>query len=413
LHETHASWKLETDMGPAAGPHAARRSRAAARPEESGTSTSDRDRGAGPLMRILTKSSEPAYEVRWLVSPRHDALGASSVVAGLGALAGSGELRLHLAALRSATIEPHVFRFEVDDLASGETRRVALEVFDRADRFDRETLRDVDVYFKQTLDAGPVEDLPDEWRARVRPAGLTFATRVAGTRSLVARSALASCTAWALSHGGRGTLRTALRRIREGVDIAGTLPIEDWERSPADEVLHEVVYQTRLWPPEPGHDVDRRAVNQGRIDMVRALRAEFGGPERIGVIHSDFAAAEAPDTLLSRKVSRREYARQLRTSLISVNTHGLDGSPGFKIGESLAAGAAMVSQPFRFELPEPLRPDVHYLPFTTPDECVTQCRRLLDDHDLAERLRSENLRYYHRFVRPEAHVRNLLAWAFA
>lgn len=364
-------------------------------------------------MRILTKSSEPAYEVLWLVSPRHDALGASSVVAGLAALAGSGELRLALGPLRSATIEPHVFRFEVGDTASGETRRVALEVFDRADRFDRHTLREVDVYFKQTLDREPLEALPGDLRSKIRPAGLTFATRVAGTRRLVARSALASSAAWVLSHGRRGALRTALRRLREGVDIAGTLPIADWERSSGDEVLHEVVYQTRLWPPEPGHDVDRRAVNQGRVDMVRALRAEFGGSERIGVIHSDFAAAEAPDTLLSRKISRREYARQLRTSLISVNTHGLDGSPGFKIGESLAAGTAMVSQPFRFELPEPLRPDVHYLPFTTPEECVAQCRRLLEDGELAERLRSGNLRYYHRFVRPEAHVRNLLAWAFA
>jgi len=364
-------------------------------------------------MRILRKSSEPAYQVRWFVSPRHDALGASSFVAGLGALAGSGELRLALKPLRSATIEPHVFRFEVDDTASGETRRIALEVFDRADRFDRETLEEVDVYFKQTLDRDLLASLPGDVRSRVRPAGLTFATRVSGTRRLVARSVLASCTAWARSHGTRGTVRTTLRRIREGVDIAGTLPIEDWERSPSDDVLHEVVYQTRLWPPEAGLDVDRRAVNQGRVDMVRALRTEFGGAERIGVIHSDFAAAEAPDTLLSRKISRREYARQLRTSLISVNTHGLDGSPGFKIGESLAAGTAMVSQSFRFELPEPLRPDVHYLPFTTPEECVSQCRRLLEDRELAERLRSENLRYYHRFVRPEAHVRNLFTWAFA
>ncbi len=364
-------------------------------------------------MRILKKNPGPAYRVRWFVSPRHDSLGASSVVAGLGALARAGELRLLLSPLRSATIEPHVFRFEVEDAATGETRRIALEVFDRADRFDRKTLQEVDVYFKQTLDRDFLEALPEGLRSRVRPAGLTFATRVSGTRSLVARSVLVSCAAWALSHGMRGTARTTLRRIREGVDIAGTLPIEDWERSPQDEVLHEVVYQTRLWPPEPGQDVDRRAVNQGRVDMVRALRAAFGGAERIGVIHSDFAAAEAPDALLSRKVERREYARQLRTSLISVNTHGLDGSPGFKIGESLAAGAAMVSQAFRFELPEPLRPDVHYLPFTTPDECVSQCRRLIDDRELAERMRSENLRYYHRFVRPEAHVRNLLTWAYS
>ena len=95
-----------------------------------------------------------------------------------------------------------------------------------------------------------------------------------------------------------------------------------------------------------------------------------------------------------------------------MNTDGLDGSPGFKIGESMAAGAAIVSQPFRFELPEPLVPEVHYLPFAEPEECVAQCRRLLEDRPLADRMRRTNLLYYRRHVRPEAHVRNLLTWGF-
>ncbi|MEJ2483221.1 MAG: glycosyltransferase, partial [Gemmatimonadota bacterium] len=151
---------------------------------------------------------------------------------------------------------------------------------------------------------------------------------------------------------------------------------------------------------------------RGRVEVVRALRAAFGGEDRVGLIHNAFAAAEAPDALLGRKVSRREYANQLKTSLISVNTDGLDGSPGFKIGESLAAGAAIVSQPLQFELPEPLLPDVHYLPFREPEECVSQCRRLLADPELAGRMRQANLGYYRRNVRPENHVRNLLNWGF-
>jgi hypothetical protein len=158
---------------------------------------------------------------------------------------------------------------------------------------------------------------------------------------------------------------------------------------------------------------DRQAVNRGRVEVVRALRAAFGGEDRVGLIRTEFAATEAPDALLARKVSRREYASQLKTSLISVNTHGLDGSPGFKVAESLAAGAAIVSQPFRFELPEPLLPDVHYLAFDEPEECVVQCRRLLQNPELAGRMRHANLSYYRRHVRPENHVRNLLARACA
>ena len=47
-----------------------------------------------------------------------------------------------------------------------------------------------------------------------------------------------------------------------------------------------------------------------------------------------------------------------------------------------------------------------------PLRLPSQCRRLLEDPDLAERMRHANLSYYRRYVRPENHVRNLLTWAF-
>ncbi len=366
----------------------------------------------GLPMQSRSGDGQPAWKVKWLVSLRHDALGLSSFVAGLGALARSGEIRLSLAPLRAERVEPHVIHLQVEDLRSGRSRRIAYEVFDRPDRFDLPTLAGVDVYFKQTLDTDLLAELPGSLGERVRPGGLTFGTRLPGTRMLGAQSVFTAFLAHAMSMGPAGLAGAAKRRLRDAYDIAGALHVSEWERSPEDPLTGDVVFQTRLWPPVQGVIEDRQAVNRGRVEVVRALRAAFGGDDRVGLIRTEFAAAEAPDALLARKVSRREYASQLKTSLISVNTHGLDGSPGFKIGESLAAGAAMVSQPFRFELPEPLLPEVHYLAFDDPEECVAQCRRLIEDPDLAGRMRHANLSYYRRYVRPENHVRNLLTWGF-
>jgi hypothetical protein len=346
------------------------------------------------------------------VSPHHDALGLSSFVAGLGALARSGEVRLSLAPLRVAQVEPHVLHLQVEDLLTGRTRRIAFEVFDRADRFDIPTLRAVDVYFKQTLDRDLLSTLPDGLGDRVRPGGLTFAARLRGTRALGAKSCLTALVAHAMSMGPNGVIGETRRRLLDFLDIALSLHASEWERRPEDPLIGAVVFQTRLWPPADGVAEDRRAINRGRLEVIRALRAEFGETDRVGLIPTRFAAAEHESALLSRKVSRREYASQLRSSLISVNTHGLDGSPGFKIGESLAAGAAIVSQPLLFELPEPLLPDVHFLPFYEPEECIAQCRRLLEDTELADRMRHANLMYYQKHVRPESHVRNLLSEGF-
>jgi hypothetical protein len=185
-----------------------------------------------------------------------------------------------------------------------------------------------------------------------------------------------------------------------------------FERLPSDPVQDRVVFQTRIWPAEADPTVDRTKTNEERISLVRALRAEFGGEDLIGLLHTDFAKRVAPDALLCRKVSKAEYAHQLRTSLIAVNSRGLDGAAGFKVGESLAAGCALVSEPFSFELPEPLLPQVHYLPFETPEECVIQCRRLLDDRTLADEIGRANQEYYSRHVRPHAHARDLLDRTF-
>ena len=355
----------------------------------------------------------PRYTVRWLVSPRHRLEITSSLVTGIASLIRAGEVTLALEAMRTPDPMPHIIRWDIRETQSGQARRIAFDEFDRGDRFDPDTMAKVDVYFKRTYDAGPLAGLPDELRSKVRPSGLTFGCFSAGSRVLLGRVALASAVAHLRCFGVKGVRSGAALLFHNADQIQGLLHVSAYERQATDPLNDRVVFQTRIWPDEPDSDVDRRRVNDERLALVRALRAAFGTPDHIGLIHGDFAAQTAPHDLLSRKVSRAEYAHQLRTSLIAVNSHGLDGSGGFKIGESLAAGCALVSQPFRFEFSEPLLPGVHYLPFETPEECVAQCRRLLHDRSLANRIRKDNRDYYFRNIEPRVHARTLLRRAFA
>lgn len=337
--------------------------------------------------------------------------GSSSLVAGLGALARAGKIQLRLQSLTSRLLGPHLILLDVHELATGRRKRACFEGFDRADRFDMEALEAVDVYFKQTLDRACLQGLPAALAGKVVPGGLTFSARLAGTRRLFLRGATRSFGA-RLASGGSSSPVASLRQLWDDVqEVYATLGVEDWERSDADKPRPSVVYQTRLWPA--GNRPQRARINQFRCELVSALRQAFGSDDQIGLLPFEPALSEAPGLVLSRKVSRQEYARQLRTSVISVNSHGLDGSPGFKIGEALAAGAAIVSQRLQFELPQPLVPDVHYLPYETPSECVEQCRRLLSDSGLAGRMRASNQAYYRDYVRPDAFAGWMLGRAFS
>lgn len=358
------------------------------------------------------KDEKPAYVIRWFVSPAHRLELSHSLIAGIGALTRTGALSLILEPLRSTSSMEGILRWNVRETGQGQERKIALEEFDRNDLFDHSTLREVELYFKRNYCPDALLALPKESRSKILPSGILFGCFTNGSRKLSGKAALTSLSAELGTYGVR-RLSSALKRLVFNAEhILGYLNVSALEHRPSDPLHSRVVFQTRIWPGEPGPKVDRRKVNDQRVAIVRALRAEFGSTDLIGLLHSDFAARGAPDALLGRKVKKREYANQLRTSLIAVNSHGLDGSGGYKLGESLAAGCALVSQPFAFEFPEPFLPEVNYLPFQTPEECVRQCRRLLADRPLAERMRAANQTYYRLNVQPEAFVRNLLARVF-
>jgi hypothetical protein len=91
----------------------------------------------------------------------------------------------------------------------------------------------------------------------------------------------------------------------------------------------------------------------------------------------------------------------------------LSGSIGFKLGEYLAAGTAIVSQPITHQFLAPIVADVHYVAYRSPDECVDLCRRLISDRALTARMREVNRRYFLDWVDPAANMAHLLARAFA
>jgi hypothetical protein len=92
-----------------------------------------------------------------------------------------------------------------------------------------------------------------------------------------------------------------------------------------------------------------------------------------------------PDVLASNTARRQLFIRWSKRNLVGVYVRGLNYSYGFRFAEHLAASQCVVahSDGFRNVARVPPQEGVHYIPFTTPEECVAQCRRLLSDPSLA------------------------------
>lgn len=111
----------------------------------------------------------------------------------------------------------------------------------------------------------------------------------------------------------------------------------------------KVVFFTRLWNPENHRDVDekerRKLQNEFRIESCRIIKKNFKNAS-VGLFPESLSSKLAPDLLLDiKKTSIKEYFGVLRQCDIGIADDGLKDTPGWKIGEYLLFGKAVVTTP--------------------------------------------------------------------
>lgn len=333
------------------------------------------------------------------------------VLAGLSILEDRGQVEL--AIRRSALGENRApfWRMDVHDRESDRSRRVHVDLSDGPALAYSKSSGPTDVIFKRTL--GPLRTGPHN--VPVLPYGMIFECRSGAER-----------TSWLLRHAtstlrglvpprtvrGAKLIRSTVRFARAaGTSRPDGLPmlLAQYEIDANEPAEPLIFYQTRVWDPGSGHDpTDREAVNEMRAQIVRALRSAFGEQYLGGLIATRHAVARYPDCITSLPSSRPAYLELLRRCAVVVSTAGLHGSLPFKLPEYLAASRAIVAERSETILPAPLVDGAQVLAFTTPEECVEKCGRLVSDPTLCASVRHCGWDYYRTEVRPDALLLNRL-----
>lgn len=327
------------------------------------------------------------------VGPSHDLIHTSLVLSGFCALAerGTFTLRYHYPrsdADRWLVADAVVIVFDVHDAGS---RRIAIDLRD-GEGLSRPILDRVDAYFKRAYFPPEHERVPAELAAKIRPFGFNYGCRtVRSTARLLARI------------GGAIALtgRPGLHRLKQ---YLLTPPPQVFEQGPAAAVEPLVAFQTRLWTDDEVAAGESAPLNEDRVNLVRALKREFGPRFVGGLVPTAFARAQFAGDLTPHSSNYAEYLRIKKRCLISVYTRGVEHSLAFKLGETFAASQCLVSVPLRYGLPEPIQEGTHYLGFEAIEQGVAACHRLLSDAALANRMRRANHDYYVREIEPAAHV---------
>ncbi len=335
--------------------------------------------------------------VELYVGPAHDLVHTSLVLTGLCALADRGDIGLDVRYPRAPDDrwligDPVVLVLDVHAVSS---TRIAIDLRD-GEGVSSPIIDRVDHYLKRAFHAAEADRVAQRTRARLAPFGLNYPCR--SRRSTVrSLSTLGAALAW--------SGRMGIARIRQFLRVP---PQAAFEQLPSVAVQPRITFQTRVWAPEDAPPGEADLVNAERVAMVRALRREFGPAFVGGLMPTPFALQHFAADVTAHSAKNVDYLRMSRQCLIGVYTRGLEHSLAFKLGETLAASQCLVSIPLRYSLPVPLERDRHYLQYTTIDECLAACHRLLDDRPLAQRMREENHLYYHEQVEPAAHLADVL-----
>lgn len=301
------------------------------------------------------------------------------------------------------------------EAASGLATRIGYDLQDGAGIASKALLEDADVYFKRSYRQAVIDRLPANQRIKVRPFGLHYACTSASQtltdqwRFLQANRRIRSGFPgadknWkALSHVVRRT-GSLLCAQHWTYRCPSSLPplISELETSANAPATPSIFYRTRVYEPLP-HSPDRgESENAFRVATIRALKQRFGQRFVGGLRDSDYARKHFPDCIFREDLNWRGHLTQLKQHLIAVTTAGLHDSTDWKLPEYLAAARCIVAESPRFELPTPLQIGSDVLTFTTPQECVEACERVLGDQDLGDRLRAGAQRYYQRYLAPAA-----------
>lgn len=93
---------------------------------------------------------------------------------------------------------------------------------------------------------------------------------------------------------------------------------------------------------------------------------------------------------------------------ICITTIGLHFSNGWKLGEYVSQGKAIITEKMIYEVNGNFNKGDNYLEFESPDELVDQVNKILSNKKYMKSMMNKNNEYYRMFLAPDKVVFNAL-----
>ena len=117
---------------------------------------------------------------------------------------------------------------------------------------------------------------------------------------------------------------------------------------------------------------------------------------------------EYHDILYKHRMSMSGYDKRSRKSWFVFSTPSVHGCHGWKLGEYLCEGKAIISTPLNNVMPGNFENGINYVEVTNYQEMKDAIIKLRDDEQLVNLLKRNAIDYFDKWVSPEASIRQVL-----
>lgn len=175
-----------------------------------------------------------------------------------------------------------------------------------------------------------------------------------------------------------------------------------------------IIFHTRLWNPENHDDKDererRKLQNDFRINACRLVKKNYENVS-VGLQADQFSAKVAPDLLLESKHSNKNnYFNILAKHNICIADDGLKDTPGWKIGEYVLFGKAVITTPLNIAV-DNFKEHVNYEKLSDRNsyqQLPEKIEYLLQDKNYLK-MSEDNLIWSENYLHPKNYFKRILS----
>jgi len=286
----------------------------------------------------------------------------------------------------------------------------ACDLYDFANHFSLEALKKCDYIFKRSYESKYVDALPEEYKHKIIPLGLTFGVHSHHKKQsfkFLIGLFLSNCKVnlrWDRLVFSR-LFKTIKAQQKHWSFINTTRKLERFE----DYVVGKnkiILFQTRCFLNEVDEDVT--SIHQQRYHLIKLLRKNFPKTFLGGFVPSKISTKKYNDALTNVSSEPEKYLDVLKNSKIVIYTRGLANSPAWKMAEYLSQGKVIIAEALSTQLPVPLTHGKELLFFNDDEELLIIINKVLKDEKLSQSLSKNARKYFEEHIHPTQNVKRIL-----